>query len=110
MTITTDQPALAGLAAIDPHDAALIAVISGGVDPFEPYAKATCPDGVDLHDWRWDLLEEAQNLAVGNETLADAVQKLIDVFWPPVDVEDVFDIAPYGVDEDIDPLNLGDAA
>jgi len=106
LTITTDQPALAGLAAIDPHDAALIAVISGGVDPFAIYTEATCPDGEDLDGYRWDLLEEAQNLAIGNARLADAVQKLIDVFWPPVDVEDVFPIAPYGVTEDYEPVEV----
>lgn len=106
MTITTGLPALAGLATVDPQDAELIAVISGGVEPFEIYAAATRPDGEDLHDWRWDLIEKAQSLAVGNDKLADAVQNLIDVFWPPVNAEDVFPIAPYGVTEDYDVFEV----
>lgn len=105
MTITTGPPALAGLAAVDPHGAALIAVVAGGVEPFRIYAEATCPDGEDPHDWRWDLIEEAQNLAVGNDTLAAAVQKLIDVFWPPVAAEDVWPDL-YGVTEDYDVVEV----
>jgi len=106
VTVTTDQPALAGLAAVDPHDAALIAVISGGVDPFAIYTEATCPDGVDLDGYRWDLPERARDLAHGNDELLAVIDRLTVVFWPPAPAEDVFPIAPYGVTEDYEPVEV----